>query len=63
MTTVTVAPAAHAGLISTGIFVTHGGMQIPGGHLVDRFGARRLLMYALAWVAVGNCALAMSGAY
>jgi hypothetical protein len=48
MTTVTVAPAAHTGLLGTGIFVTHDGMQMPDGHLADRFGARRLLMYALA---------------
>jgi MFS family permease len=52
-----------AGLLTTGIFITHGGMQIPGGHLADRLGARRLLMYALGWVAVGNFALALSGAY
>jgi nitrate/nitrite transporter NarK len=30
---------------------------------VDRFGSRRVLIYALAWVALGNFAIAFSGAY
>jgi NNP family nitrate/nitrite transporter-like MFS transporter len=54
---------AWAGLLTTGIFVTHAIMQIPGGHLVDRLGSRRVLIFALAWVAVGNFAIAFSGAY
>ncbi len=52
-----------AGLLTTGIFVTHAAMQIPGGHLVDRLGSRRILTCALAWVAVGNFAIAFSTAY
>jgi MFS family permease len=52
-----------AGLLTTGIFITHAAMQVPGGHLVDRFGSRRVLIYALAWVALGNFAIAFSGAY
>jgi MFS family permease len=52
-----------AGLLTTGIFITHAAMQVPGGHLVDRFGSRRVLIYALAWVVLGNFAIAFSGAY
>jgi nitrate/nitrite transporter NarK len=52
-----------AGLLTTGIFVTHAAMQVPGGHLVDRLGSRRILTYALAWVAIGNFAIAFSTAY
>src|ERR1700730_1999956 len=52
-----------AGLLTTGIFITHGAMQVPGGHLADRWTARRLLSYALPWVALGNFAIAFAGAY
>jgi MFS family permease len=54
---------ALAGLLTTGIFATHATMQIPGGHLVDRLGAKRVLMCALAWVALGNLGMAFAGAY
>jgi MFS family permease len=54
---------ALAGLLTTGIFLTHAVMQIPGGHLVDRLGPRRVLIAAMAWVAAGNFAIALSGAY
>jgi nitrate/nitrite transporter NarK len=54
---------AHAGFLTTGIFLTHAGMQIPGGHLVDRFGSRRMLVIALVWVATGNLLMAAAGAY
>ena len=52
-----------AGLLTTGIFATHATMQIPGGHLVDRFGARRVLLVALLWVAFGNFGMALATAY
>ena len=42
------------GLLATALFVTHLVMQIPGGRLVDRHGARLLGMCALAIIAVGN---------
>jgi MFS family permease len=42
------------GLLATALFVTHLVMQIPGGRLVDRHGARLLGMYALGIIAVGN---------
>jgi MFS family permease len=54
---------ALAGFLTTGIFATHAGMQIPGGHLVDRLGAKRVLLFALVWVALGNIAMAFAGAY
>ena len=54
---------ALAGFLTTGIFATHAGMQIPGGHIVDRLGAKRVLFFALAWVALGNLGLAFAGAY
>lgn len=54
---------ALAGLLTTGIFATHALMQIPGGHLVDRLGAKRVLFCALAWVTLGNLGLAFAGAY
>ena len=54
---------ALAGLLTTGIFTTHAAMQIPGGHLVDRLGSRRVLIFALAWVVLGNLGIAFAGAY
>lgn len=54
---------ALAGFLTTGIFATHAAMQIPGGHLVDRLGAKRVLFCALAWVTLGNLAMAFAGAY
>ena len=54
---------ALAGFLTTGIFLTHAGMQIPGGYLVDRFGSRRILLIALLWVAAGNFLMAAAGAY
>lgn len=54
---------ALVGLLTTGIFATHAAMQIPGGHLVDRFGSRSILIGALAWVVLGNLGIALSGGY
>jgi nitrate/nitrite transporter NarK len=54
---------ALAGFLTTGIFATHAGMQIPGGYLVDRLGSRRVLLFALIWVAVVNLGMAFAGAY
>src|SRR5450432_4576299 len=54
---------ASAGLLTTGIFLTHALMQIPSGRLADRLGPVRVLAAALAWVAVGSFAVAFAGAY
>ena len=54
---------ALAGFLTTGIFTTHAAMQIPGGHLVDRLGAKRMLFLALLWVMLGNLGMSLAGAY
>ena len=54
---------ASAGLLTTGIFLTHAMMQVPGGRLADRLGPMRLLTASLAWVAAGSLAIAFAGAY
>ena len=54
---------ALAGFLTTGIFLTHAGMQIPGGYIVDRLGSRRVLLFALIWVAIGDLGMASAGAY
>src|SRR5437879_12903253 len=54
---------ALAGFLTTGIFATPALMQIPGGPLVDRLGAKRVLLCALAWVTLGNLGMASAGAY
>jgi len=54
---------ALAGFLTTGIFATHAATQVPGGHIVDRFGAKRVLLVALGIVAIGNLGMASAGAY
>src|SRR5258708_33159889 len=54
---------ALAGLLTAGIFATHAGMQLPGGYIVDRLGSKRVLLFALFWVALGNLGMAFAGAY
>ena len=50
----------RSGLLTTAIFFTHALMQVPGGRLADRFGALRVMILALAWVAIANTALGFS---
>src|SRR5205823_1536534 len=38
-------------------------MQLPGGRLADRLGPARVMVFALAWVALANFAIAFAGAY
>ena len=45
---------AAVGLLTTALFATHLAVQIPGGRLIDRVGARGVGLAALAVVAVGN---------
>ena len=54
---------ALAGLLTTGIFLTHAAMQIPGGNLADRLGPRPIVTAALAVVCLGNFGIAFSKAY
>ena len=45
---------SSVGLLTTALFLTHLAAQVPGGRLVDRFGARRLGVAALAVIIAGN---------
>jgi nitrate/nitrite transporter NarK len=54
---------AAAGFLTTGIFFTHGGIQLPGGSIADKFGPGRVLSIALVIVCMGNVALAFAGSY
>jgi nitrate/nitrite transporter NarK len=54
---------ARAGLLTSGIFLTHALMQIPGGRLADRLGPARVIAAALAWVAAANFAIAFAETY
>jgi nitrate/nitrite transporter NarK len=51
------------GFLTTGIFLTHAGMQIPGGHLADRVGPRLVVSVAAVIACVGNIALGFANAY
>ena len=52
-----------AGLLTTGIFTSHALMQIPGGHLADKYGGKKVLIAALAIVCIGNIGIAFSTGY
>src|SRR2546426_10565058 len=54
---------AAAGLLTTGIFLTHAGMQIPGGYLADRLGPKPVLSVALAIVWLGKLAIGFATGY
>lgn len=51
------------GFLTTALFVTHLVMQIPGGKLVDRRGARNLGMVALAAIVLGNVLALLVGSF
>lgn len=42
------------GLLTTALFLTHFAAQVPGGTLIDRFGARRIAFAAIAVIVAGN---------
>ncbi len=44
---------AAVGLFTTALFVTHAGMQVPAGRLIDRLGARRVGL--LGFVVIAGC--------
>jgi nitrate/nitrite transporter NarK len=54
---------AMAGLLTTGIFLTHAAMQIPAGHVADRLGSTRVLAAALAIVGLANLGIGFASAY
>lgn len=54
---------AMAGALTTAIFLTHGALQIPGGALADKLGAKRVAMWSLIIITVGNCLIGLSDSY
>ncbi len=52
-----------AGFLTTAIFLTHGALQIPGGALADRFGAKKLVNVALLIITAGNVIIGLSNSY
>jgi len=51
------------GVLTTALFVTHLTMQIPGGKLVDRYGARTLMSIGLAVICAGNLVALVSPSF
>ncbi len=54
---------AMFGFLTTAIFLTHAFMQIPGGHLADKFGPKKVLAVALAIVCIGSLGFTFSESY
>jgi nitrate/nitrite transporter NarK len=54
---------AMAGGLTTAIFLTHAIMQIPGGALADKLGSKRVALWALAIITLGNCLIGFSNSY
>src|SRR4029077_15570193 len=54
---------AAAGWLTTGVFLTHGGMQIPGGYLADRLGPKPVLSNAPNSVFFRKSAAGLTHAY
>src|SRR5438477_187415 len=54
---------AAAGLLTTGLFLTHAAMQIPAGYLADRIGPKPVIAASAAVICVGNICLGFAGAY
>jgi nitrate/nitrite transporter NarK len=54
---------AAVGLLTTAIFLTHAGTQIPGGHLADRIGPKPVISWAAAIICIGNIAIGFATAY
>ena len=54
---------AQVGLLTTGVFLTHAGTQIPGGHLADRIGPRPVISASAVIIFLGNIALGFATAY
>jgi nitrate/nitrite transporter NarK len=52
-----------AGFLTSAIFLTHALMQIPGGHLADRYGGKRVILTGLLIIVVGNTLIAFSESF
>jgi MFS family permease len=54
---------AMAGFLTSAIFLSHGALQIPGGALADKLGAKSVALWSLAIIAVGNFLIGFSDSY
>lgn len=54
---------AMFGFLTTAIFLTHALMQIPGGHLADKYGPKKVLCIALTVVCIGNFGISFAESY
>ncbi len=54
---------AMAGLFTTAIFLAHGALQIPGGALSDKFGAKNICSIGILIIAAGNIFIGFSNSY
>lgn len=54
---------AQAGLLTSAIFFTHALMQIPGGHLADKLGGKRVMLTGLMIITLGNFLMAGATGY
>ncbi|MFI5329923.1 MAG: nitrate/nitrite transporter [Desulfobaccales bacterium] len=54
---------ALAGFLTTAIFLSHGALQIPGGALADKLGAKKVAFWALVIITVGNVVIGFSNSY
>jgi nitrate/nitrite transporter NarK len=54
---------ALAGALTTAIFLTHGILQIPGGALADKLGAKKVAQWSLVIITIGNFLIGFSNSY
>lgn len=54
---------ALAGFLTTAIFLSHGALQIPGGALADKLGAKKVAFWALIIITAGNIVIGFSNSY
>nr|MDU2065966.1 MFS transporter [Sporomusaceae bacterium] len=52
-----------AGLFTTAVFFTHSLLQMPGGAMSDKFGAKRVGTFGLVVIAIGNILTGMASSY
>jgi len=54
---------AMAGFLTSAIFLSHGALQIPGGALADKLGAKSVALWSLAIITVGNFLIGLCDSY
>jgi MFS family permease len=54
---------AAVGLLTTALFAAHLAVQLPAGHAIDRIGARRVGLAAIACAAAGNALALVADSY